>query len=109
MEIDIKYKCLHMTDIDRLTFEIDKNNKNNIIMMIDIKYNYSKDIITFTKRIIYDTLQEKICPVYICYIDQDFKKFRVVNYKNNKEKIFTEIEYADWLLSKYIIDSKDSG
>lgn len=96
-EKDEKYKRLYVADIDRLWIEYDFDSEE-IVGVIDIKWDDSIDTLTPTENGIYNWFRRHGVRVYTVYINKNFTKFRVVNNKG-KEIVFSEYEYANWLLS----------
>ena len=99
---DQKYRRLYVSDIDRLWIEY-SFKKSEIVGIFDIKYEHSEgskiDAYTATEKGIYEWFEKNNAKVYIVYIDREFTRFRVRRFVNNKEKIFSSDEYANWLLS----------
>jgi len=95
---DEKYRRLYVCDIDRIWIEYDFK-KESVVAVIDIKYENTNDGLTPTEKGIYDWFMNNGVGCFIVYINREFTKFRVVSLRDRKEKIFGEIEYADWLLS----------
>lgn len=93
-----KYKKLYVADIDRLWLEY-SFDKEAVLAVIDLKWEYSEDGVTSTEKGIYNWFQSVGVNCYIVFVNQEFTKFRVVNYQSNTECVYTDIEYADWLLS----------
>ena len=105
IEIDGKYAKLLMCDIDRLWFEY-QYKKGEVIdcFIIDTKYDKSIDDVGGLEAAVYRYLEKKEIPVYIVYITEqnnEFIQFRVIRFKDNKERIFTPMQYANWLLEKH--------
>jgi len=104
-EISLKYKSLYMTDIDKLIYKpeiegyrlwIEHDYKRPIAAM-DLKWDFMNDIPTNGEKMIYNWLENKGLPCYIIYINEEFTKFEIK--RKEQSMIFTEIEYAEWLLS----------
>ena len=97
---DEKYKRLYVADIDRLWIEY-SFEKKAVVAIMDVKYsNLEKpDGVTATEKGIYDDFEAKGYPVYIVFINKDFSRFNVFRYISGGKRQFTDIEYADWLLS----------
>ncbi len=94
---DEKYRRLYVADIDRLWIEYDFTSEE-IVGVIDIKWEGSGDTLTPTEEGIYQWFRKRGVDVYTVYIAENFALFRVINNSNN-QRIFTELEYANWLLS----------
>jgi hypothetical protein len=97
VELDEKYKRLYVSDIDRLWIEYDFE-REEVVGVIDIKYENSGDTITTTEKGIYDWFKKHKVRIFIVYITRDFEKFRVIN-EYGKELILTKMQYADFLFS----------
>jgi len=106
VSINDKYKRLYQADIDRLWIEYDFV-REEVIAVIDIKWDNNEYGITATEKGIYEWFEKKGAKVYTVYISENFNRFRVMNSKG-KEKIFNSIGYADWLLSLRGISYQDS-
>lgn len=92
-----KYKRLYTADIDRLWIEYDFNH-SEIVGVLDIKWLNSTDTLTPTEEGIYKWFKKHGVRTFTVFIDRKFKKFKVLNEKND-EKLFNEIQYADFLLA----------
>jgi len=97
IEYDNRYKKLYTCDIDRLWIEYDFK-KEEIVGILDIKYDENIDSLTPTENGVYKWFNKKGIRVFIVFINRAFTKFRIVNEKG-EEKLFNEIQYADFLLS----------
>ncbi len=95
--INDKYKRLYVSDIDRLWIEYDFLIQE-IVAVIDIKWDGSGDGMTTTEKGIKEWFEKKGAKYYIVFISQDFETFKIVD-KNQNIHCKTSIEYADWLLS----------
>jgi hypothetical protein len=91
-----KYKRLYVSDIDRLWIEYDFNS-NEIVGIIDLKWENSCDTITPTEQGIYNWFKKHNVKVFIVFITKDFKQFRVLSQSGN-QKIYNENQYAEFLL-----------
>ena len=87
-----------MGDKDRMFIEFDLYGED-VVGAFDLKWANSGDTITATEKGIYDWHIKHDCPVYIVYISRDFSSFRVFKYRAGEIGRFTELAYADWLLS----------
>lgn len=87
-----KYSQLYLCDIDRFWVEVDF--KNSRIWVFDIKREY--DSVTATEKLVYEILKEKQIKVYVCYIDEFYKRFRVVE-DDGTERTYSEDEFAEFL------------
>lgn len=99
-KLDAKYKRLYVADIDRLWIEYSFDLKA-VVAIMDIKYSNGniQDGVTATEKGIYDDFESKGYPVYIVYINKFFKDFNVSRYVSGEKRKFSDIEYANWLLS----------
>jgi hypothetical protein len=115
-KIDPKYNILTCTDIDttyteegrvgRYWMEIDWELKKTICVM-DLKWMDSDDNVTETAEIAYVWFESKGLPVYIVWIQRDFKLFKVSRFgSENPAKEMNELKYANFLLALRNIKQK---
>ena len=103
---DDKYKRLYVSDIDRLWLEYDFS-RNEVVAVIDIKWDGSGDGMTATEKGVYDWFLSKGVGYYIVFISRDFKSFKVQNHRGEMLN-FSGTQYADWLLDLRKIDYKSN-